>query len=196
MDSQFEWTIPSEKKLNYILGRKIKNIIKCSYERYQDYLDYLNLIKRKDNHDIKSFFKYSYGSVLVIFDDESEYLFSSADDLNSVILCCQKQDHIYKSDYILNDTDVLEKITVFDIPDNYDFISLIDKVITQVNILSVSDMNYKEQGVSSEKGLEFIFDNNDKLLFSHNLTEDNFVFSILTDKDHVTSRINVIKSYK
>ena len=54
--------------------------------------------------------------------------------------------------------------------------------------------NPKQQGLPSENGQEFVFANEKKLLLSHNLTDNNFVFGVLTKEDTITEEIVILKT--
>lgn len=189
MDAIFEWANASEKakELAGLLGHKIVNIIKVSYETFQQHLDYLDEVKIEGYRDEDSFFKYSYGGVLIAFDNESEYSFGSAEDLNSVVLCCQKKSTgEYNENYILNSKDVASKISIHELEQEHDYKEITNQEIVSINILTVSNLNYKEQGIPSEQGVEFILKNDKKIIISHNLTNNSFVFSVLTELDQIS----------
>ncbi|MGB4774921.1 MAG: hypothetical protein WBP45_07115 [Daejeonella sp.] len=188
MDMIFEWTIPSKKEneLKRLIGHKILSMVKTSYETFQEHLNYLDEVGEIDYRDRLSFFKYSYGGLLIFFDNDTEYYFGSAEDLNSVIMGCQKNiNGKYNENYILDDKDVLDKTSVSDFFDN-DFKKILNQKIRLINILTTNNLNGKEQCVPSEKGIEFIFENNKKLILSHNLTENSFVFAVLTERDKIS----------
>ncbi len=192
MKDIFDNNVPSEKidELEKIIGLQISGMIKVSYETYQDHLDYLNEVGLEKYDDLTSFFKYSYGNILLIFNNGVEYSFGSAEDLNSIILCCEKDISGNKRKaYVLEDTDVLEKTSVMDF-DN-DFRSVLNKTIISINILTSKKMNSKQQGLPSEIGLEFVFEDKTKLILSHNLTRNSFVFAVLTEDDIIPEDVIV-----
>ena len=177
--------IPSKSQLQSLIGESIRDMVKCSFETYEDHLEYLYFPDMKDYDDQKSFFKYSYGCLLIIFDNY-EFTFASAEDLNSLIVKCEKKGDIIYDDYILNDVDVLEKTYVKQINDNTDFLDVLDQEIIAIDILSTNNLNAIQMGLPSEKGLRFSLKNNCELILSHNLTENSFVFSVLTKKDFIS----------
>ena len=185
----FEWSILSEKEneLKHLIGRKIVSMVKTSYETFQEHLNYLDEVGEINYRDRLSFFKYSYGSLLIIFDNNTEYSFGSAEDLNSIIMSCEKNiKGEYNKKHLAEDRSVLDKTSIFDVENNTDFKELLYQNIMSINILTTNDLSGKEQGRPSEKGIEFIFENNKKLILSHNLTENSFVFAVLTERDKIS----------
>lgn len=57
-------------------------------------------------------------------------------------------------------------------------------------------MNSKQESLPGEQGIEFIFDNGSKLILSHNLTENSFVFAVLSQLDKVTPKLIVKMSFQ
>ena len=197
MEKQFEWTVPSVKEdgLKHLIGCKVIGLIKISYETFANHLEYLDLTEQTGYRDRLSFFKYSYGSLLIIFDNGVEYSFSSAEDLNSVIMCCQKDNSGQKNDkYILADESVLDITSVSDFES--EFVDMLNQKIKSINILTTLDLNSKQESLPGEQGIEFIFDNGSKLILSHNLTENSFVFAVLSQLDKITPKSIVKMSFQ
>lgn len=193
MERQFEWTIPSVKEdsLKHLLGCKVINLVKTSYETFAKHLEYLDLTEQTGYRDRLSFFKYSYGSLLITFDNGAEYSFASAEDLNSVIMSCQKDTLGQKNDkYILEDESVLDITSVSDVKG--DFVEMLNQKVKAINILTTLGLNSKQESLPSEQGVEFIFENDNKLILSHNLTENSFVFAVLSQLDKISSK-SIIK---
>ena len=69
MERKFEWLIPTEREDEFkeLIGCKIVSIMKFSYETFKDYLDYLDYVEQNGYRDRISFFKYSYGCLLLVF---------------------------------------------------------------------------------------------------------------------------------
>lgn len=196
MESKFVWEVPSvhEGELRQLIGCRLLNIVKVSYETFQDHLDYLNEVGKEGYRDTISFFKYSYGSVLLIFDNNAEYSFASAEDLNSVIMCCQKDPVFgYRLSYIMNDADVLDNTSALDFEN--EFQKFLNIKIVSIKILSRSDLRPKPQGLPSETGVAFLFEGGRQLILSHNLTDDNFVFGVLSERDKITNNVIVKKEF-
>lgn len=189
MEEQFEWNVLSAKddNLKQLIGCKVVNLVKVSYETFAAHLEYLDLIERNTYRDRLSFFKYSYGSLLIVFDDGVEYSFSSSEDLNSVIMCCQKDNRGQKNDkYILEDESVLDITSVSDFES--EFVEMLNQKVKAINILTALGLNSKQESLPSEQGIEFIFENGKKLILSHNLTENSFVFAVLSHIDKISSK--------
>jgi len=192
MHTKYSWTVPSEKKeeLEYLIQNKIVCMMKTSYETYEDYLDYLDQVGIYEYRDRTSFFKYSYGGVMLRFDDGSEYSFGSAEDLNSVIMSCQKDSFGKKNEkYILDDKDILSLDSVLDI--DYEYKNIMYKKIVEINSLTTEYLSSKEQSVPSEKGIEFLFENGNSLILAHNLTGNNFVFAVLSGYNQIAKKVIV-----
>jgi len=189
MEKLFEWTIPSEKEksLRSLIGCKIVDIVKTSYETYPEYLSYLNEVGIDYNIDKISFFKFSYGGLVIIFDNGVKCHFGSAEDLNSIIICFNDS---------CNDFNDAKELTFVSNIDNNPFLKLLNYKIIKINILTRNDLNSKQKGLPSENGLEFIFKNDEKIILSHNLTDNNFVFGVLTKEDAITKNRIVKKSFK
>lgn len=197
MERLFEWTIPSVKEdsLKHLVGCKVTSLVKTSYETFANHLEYLDMTGQTDYRDRLSFFKYSYGSLLITFDNGAEYSFGSAEDLNSVIMSCQKDNRGQKNDnYILEDESVLDITSVSDFES--EFVELLGQKIKTINILTMLGLNSKQASLPSEQGIEFIFENGSKLILSHNLTENSFVFAVLSQLDKISSKSIVKLSFK
>jgi len=192
MKNQFAYLVPSESRMGTLIGSEIKDIIKCSFETYQEHKEYLNECDIDGFDDKESFFKYGNGPFLIVFKDV-ELSFSSAEDLNSLIVCYQKtsDNQIYEN-YIFEDSAVLEKIPILDIGNYSD---LINQEIVGIEILTRNDLNPKEQCVPSEVGIHFYLKNNKRFTLSHNLTENSFVFSILFENDKLPDTLIVKEKY-
>ncbi len=199
MQTQFNWTIPSDNNniLENIIGKEIRSIIKASHETYSDHISYLNDVGIAGYRDQFSFFKYALGSFIFSFSDGTECAFSSAEDLNSIIMSLQKSStQEINQNYIFDDDDVLDFIKLDTIESSTDLQNTINKKITTINILTKANLNDKEKLLPSEKGVEFIFENHKKIILSHNLTENNFVFSIQTETDALERKdFIVLKTY-
>lgn len=196
MESKFEWEVPSvyESNLRQLIGCRLLNIVKVSYETFQDHLDYLDEVGKEGYRDRLSFFKYSYGGVLLTFDNNAEYSFGSAEDLNSVIMCCEKDPILgYRPSYIMDKASVLDNTSALDFEN--EFQEFLNVKIVSIKILSRNDLNPKEQGLPSETGVAFLFEGGRQLILSHNLTDDNNVFGVLSEKDKITNNVIVKKEF-
>ncbi|WP_326983255.1 hypothetical protein VUJ46_01535 [Chryseobacterium sp. MYb264] len=173
------------KRLCEIVGNEIKDIIKISYESYDEFLNDWD-----DYHEYQnkfSFFKYSYGCVLLRFSNELEYLFYSADEQNSVMLLCQRDAMNVNPYYVLNKEVNSEIKMIFSVKEDRDlyFNRFINRKIKKINILTKNNLNSKEEDLPSNMGIELLFENmNESLILSHHLDENkSFVFSILEGND-------------
>jgi hypothetical protein len=196
-EEQFKWDVLSTKSdsLKNLIDCKIINLAKASYETFADHLEYLDLTSQASYRDKLSFFKYSYGSLLIVFDNGIEYSFASAEDLNSVIMCCQKgTDGKRNSNYIMDDKDVLDIASISDFES--EFGEMLNQKVMTINILTAVDLNSKQRALPSEQGIEFIFENGSKLILSHNLTENSFVFAVLSQLDKITPKSIVKMSFQ
>jgi hypothetical protein len=193
MENLFCWTIPNEKKalLHQLIGCKIVDMIKISYETYHDYLNYLDEIQENSYRDKVSFFKFHFGSLFVIFDNKVECSFSIADDLNSLIMICQKsiEGRIY-NDYSLTDKTVLDKTSIFEIDKSCEISKMINQPVSKINILTLENLQGKLANVPSEMGLEFVFQNNERLSLSYNLSKNHLHF-ITCSKDDLVSNTKI-----
>jgi len=192
MNNDFTYLIPSESNIKNIVGSEIKDIIKCSFETYEEFIEYLNTCGVNGHNDKKSYFKYSYGTLLIIFKN-CELSFSSAEDLNSIILCYEKNtESILNKRNLLEDVDVLNKISIFELDINSD---IINQRIDSIDVLTRKDLSPKEKGLPSEVGLRFNLNNKKNFILSHNLTQNNFVFSILFENERLPHDIITKLSY-
>lgn len=180
MNSDFTYLIPSKSNINNIVGLEIKNIIKYSFETYDEFIEYLNDVGINKFHNKESFFKYSYGALLIVFND-CELSFVSAEDLNSLIVCYEKDTkNIINEKSLLKDEDVLNKTSILELDAHTD---LINQKVVSIDILTRNDLSPKERGLPSEVGLRFNLTNQKSFIISHNLTQNSFVFSILFKND-------------
>jgi len=191
MKNQSTELVPSESKLNTLIGSQIKDIIKCSFETYEEHKEYLDEFEIDGFDDKESFFKFGDGPLLIVFEDV-ELSFVSAEDLNSLIVFLEKTDNDIAENYILKDSDVLEKISIHDIGGHSE---LINQEIVGIEILTRNDLSPKEQCVPSEVGVHFYLKNNKRFTLSHNLTENSFVFSILFENDKLPDTLIVKEKY-
>lgn len=183
MDSEFTYSIPSEKRIHQLVGTKMIDLIKYSYEDFLEYTDYLEEVGIAGYRDWLSFFKYGYGGLLIVFDNGVEYSFGSAEDINSIVMCGQRNaEGTYRQGYIMNDADIKEAISASEMNDVH-FNEITNRKIVMINVLTPIMQTSKQQGLPSEVGIEFVLENEKKLILSHNLTADSFVFSVLTDND-------------
>nr|WP_315033171.1 hypothetical protein [uncultured Chryseobacterium sp.] len=184
-----------KKKLSKIIGNEIKDILKISYETYEefvydwsDYNEYQNKI---------SFFKYSSGSVLLRFSNDLEYLFYSADELNSVMLLCQKDSMNINPYYVLDEEVNSDVRMIFSVKDNRDllFNHFMNKRIKKIKILTKNNLNSKEKSLPSDMGIELFFENiNESLILNHHLDENkSFTFSILKGNDIKDDKHIIVK---
>lgn len=174
-----------KKRLSEIIGNEIKDIIKISYECYDEFLDDWEEYNEYQNEF--SFFKYSYGSVLLRFSNELEYLFYSAEELNSVMLLCQRDGINVNPYYVLNkeiNSDIRSIYSVKDDRSLY-FNRFINRKINKIKILTQNNLNSKQEGRPSDMGIEILFEDiKDSLILGHNLDKNkSFVFSILEGND-------------
>jgi len=192
MKNQFAYLVPSESRMRTLIGTKIKDIVMCSFETYEEHKEYLNECDIDGFDDRESFFKYAFGALLIVF-EEVELSFASAEDLNSLIVRYQKtsNNQIYEN-YILEDPDVLEKISIHDIGGHSE---LINQEIVGIEILTRNDLNSRKQDLPSEVGIHFYLKNDKRFTLSHNLSENNFVFSILFENDKLPDNLIVKEKY-
>jgi len=191
MKNQSTELVPSESKLKSLIGSQIKDIIRCSFETYEEHKEYLKECDIDGFDDRESFFKYAYGAILIVFEDV-ELSFVSAEDLNSLIVFLEKTDNEIVENYILKDSEVLEKISIHDIGGHSE---LINQEIVGIEILTRNDLNSRKQDLPSEVGIHFYLKNNRRFTLSHNLTENNFVFSILFENDRLPETLIVKEKY-
>lgn len=179
------YLVPSESRVDTLIGAQIKDIVKCSFETYEEYKEYLEACSIVGFDDRESFFKYGDGVLLIVF-NEMEVSFTSAEDLNSIILRFEKIANEVDEKYILNDDDVLDKTSILDIEEDSD---LINQKIMSIEILSRNDLSAKEQGLPSELGVRFNLSNDKSFILSHNLTQNSFVFSFLVESDKLPDEL-------
>ncbi len=194
LENTFTYSVPSKKKLvlERLIHQEIVDIIKCSFESYDEYIAYLDEVKIVGYRNKESFFKYSYGVFLIIFNNKEEYSFAVADDINSIILRCQKDRFEKKYEkYILEDVDMKEKISVMDLDDKNDLNKLINTKIEIINILTSNKLNPKQQALDSEQGIEFILQNDKKLILGYNLLLNSFMFALLDQDDQILTSIKI-----
>jgi hypothetical protein len=186
LSRRFKYSALSEKmdELKSFIGRKILKMDKIFFYDPDEYT-------RRDN---LYHLKYE-GSIVLTFEDGDEYsFFGDEGGSNSICMRLEKTTNsvgVYnysqsKSNrYIFEDKDIVYKISTDEfIDDKYRL--LLNQKIVEINILTTNNLSPKEQCVPSDKGLEFIFDNGRKLILLHNLTEDSFVFGVLTEKDRIS----------
>ena len=190
MGKSLLWSIPSEKEqdLKLLIGSRITDLIKMSDETFTEYIAYLEEIGNENYKDKLSFFKFSFGGLLIQFDSGIQCYFSSAEDLNSIIIAFEADNNDFSGG--------TEELTHACEVENNPFQNLLNKAIIQINILSRVDLNSKQLSTPSEVGMEFIMADDSKLVLSHNLTENNFVFGVLTEDDIYTSKTAILKSIR
>lgn len=194
MKNLFNWTILSEKKeeLKHIIGCEIVDIVKVSYESFQDYLLYLDDICENRYRDIFSFFRYHYGSIVFSFNNGMEYSFCIADDLNSIIMSCERDiNGNCSKNYYLDDDSVIEMISINYFKEFTISCNFLNQPINAINILTKKDLSSKLECVPSEMGLELILQNGEKIYLHHNLGIENFYF-IDFDKNNLISNARII----
>lgn len=187
LSETFEYAVLS-KKINELKSFINQKIVKMDKIFFYDPKEY-------GRNDELNCFKYE-GSIVLSFDDGREYsFFGDEGGSNSICMRLEKtNDNSLSNKYIFYDRDIVYKIALSELENDNDYNSLLNMKIIVINILTTNNLTPKEQCVPSEKGLEFIFENGKKLILSNNLTENNFVFGVLTEKDNIS--MNTIVKFK
>ncbi len=192
MDRDSVYSIPSNIRVKNLINARIKDIIKCSFESYKEYESYLIECDLREYNNMESYFKYSYGAILILLDN-CELSFSSAEDLNSLIARYEKNvDGAEGEQYLMNDIDVLDKTSISQLYPNS---GLVNQRVSGVDILTRDNLSPKEKGLPSEVGLRFKLENGYSFILAHNLTKNSFVFSILLDGSKLPENVIIKQSY-
>ncbi len=168
------------KLLKCLLGKKISNIIRCSWDLFTDYdPEGLYSIKKND------FFRFTSGAVIIEC-GLLEIGFSSLDNLSSITVWLEKdQSGKINKDYFRNDP---ENHLIGANDNNYTTFRekrLIGQEIVSIKILKREPLNSKHEGLPNAVGIQFEFDSGESMIFAHNLVEapDNFC---ITYKDEIS----------
>lgn len=193
MENTLEWTVLSKKKeeLRHMIGYEIVNILKISYDGFQDYLNYLDEIYENRYRDRFSYFRFHYGRLIFFLNNGIKYSFSIADDLNSLIMSCEEGvDERFTMSHYLNDDTNVKNISIYEFMDEKSVGEFLNQPIVSISILTMESLSGKLQYVPSEMGLEIMLQNKKKILLHHNLTIDSFFF-INFDENSLISNTKV-----
>lgn len=185
--------IPSEKitLLQELIGQAITSLIKYSFDTPEEYFDYLAMCEIEDK-SLESAFKWNYGFLSVAFDNDTRFSFYSNEEINSVMVKLEYKDGTSDPKKIEDITSAKLSIDARDLNSNYS--GLLYSPVEQINILTTLGLNAKELDLPSETGLELILQNGRKLILSHNLTKDSFVFTVLTERDNIPAETVILQT--
>ena len=181
MTSHFQENPPSAHKilLSAIVGARIKNIIRCSWDPFSSFDEYklYNIAKEK-------FFRFTTGSVVFVLDNGIEIAFSSQEGLNSIVLWCERDAIGTKTeDYYRDDTD-LNLIEVSDPQFTTEKErNLLGLRIVSVEVLKMKPPTTKYSGLPNEVGVNLLLEDGKSILLAHNLVQSSDSFAIAYDSE-------------
>lgn len=186
MNNLFKYGFLSEKvgTLKLLIGLEIVQMIKFQDDSWLDFLDYLDDVNLEGYRELLDYFKYE-GVLILVFNNKEEYSFFSNEELNSLCVKKEKAEEKYAS--------YINKVvfTVNDLSGENEFKEILNKKIIEINILTTNNLSAKEYDLPSDKGLEFVFHNREKLILTHNLSIHPFVFTMLTNTEEIVEGVNV-----
>lgn len=170
-----EYNYPTHRKndLCRMIGDEIVDIIKCSYETYNEYVDYEKGLNRDLFITEMDYFQYSFGFLLIKYKSEVEYSFCYLDVTQSVSVNLEKNVNKLCDNYALDDKDIKDIRSIKNYP-NTSFYRFLNKKIIRINILTKKQLNSLLLTRPCEYWLEFIFQDGSGLVLGFGIVTSEF----------------------
>ena len=136
-----EHNFPTYRKndLQVLIGDEIIDILKCSYESFQQYVEERKQFDKDFQFDEFDFFMNSYGCFLVKYKSGLEYSFAYNDASQSVCVNIEKSANYLDKDYLFQDKDILDARSIRGY-DNCLYSDFFEKQIIKINVVTANSL--------------------------------------------------------